>query len=210
MTPRMRVEKLTTKKSEIKEVLRLPAEQLYAAEIEALIKNEKDRIPKGWRMSPRSVMTYITGGKAGGVEVTPKYLGNRRLVEISIATLLTDRALLLIGEPGTAKSWLSEHLSAAVNGDSTRVVQGTAGTTEEQVKYSWNYAMLLAHGPSEDALVKSPIFRAMECGGIARFEEISRCVPEVQDALISILASRCMPWTVMSVLHVERSRWGLR
>ena len=183
---------MTTKKAEIKEVLRLPAEQLYAAEIEALIKNEKDRIPKGWRMSPRSVMTYITGGKAGGVEVTPKYLGNRRLVEISIATLLTDRALLLIGEPGTAKSWLSEHLSAAVNGDSTRVVQGTAGTTEEQVKYSWNYAMLLAHGPSEAALVKSPIFRAMECGGIARFEEISRCVPEVQDALISILSEKAI------------------
>ena len=49
-------------------------------------------------------------------------------MEIAISTLVTDRALLLIGEPGTAKSWLSEHLTAAINGDSTKVIQGTAGT----------------------------------------------------------------------------------
>ena len=117
---------------------RLPAEELYKKEIEALIKNEKDYVPKGWSMSPRSVLTYIVGGKAGRTVITPKYLGNQRIVEICIATLVTDRALLLIGEPGTAKSWLSEHLSAAINGDSTKVIQGTAGTTEEQIRYSWN------------------------------------------------------------------------
>ena len=128
-------------------VQRLPAEQLYQRELDALIAAEKDPIPTGWRMSPRSVLTYITGGtKVKGVEITPKYMGAQRLVEIAIATLVTDRALLLIGEPGTAKSWLSEHLSAAVNGDSTKVVQGTAGTTEEQIRYSWNYAMLIAKG----------------------------------------------------------------
>ncbi|MDD4048917.1 MAG: AAA family ATPase, partial [Clostridia bacterium] len=126
----------------------------------------------------------------GDIEIIPKYIGNRRLVEIAISTLVTDRALLLIGEPGTAKSWLSEHLAAAIHGDSTKVVQGTAGTTEEQIRYSWNYAMLLANGPSREALVKSPIYRAMECGGIARFEEISRCASEVQDALISILSEK--------------------
>lgn len=171
-------------------VLRLPAEKQYAREIEALIACERDRVPAGWRMSPRSVLTYIMGGKAGGVNITPKYIGNRRLVEIAISTLVTDRALLLIGEPGTAKSWLSEHLAAAIHGDSTKVVQGTAGTTEEQIRYSWNYAMLLANGPSKEALIKSPIYRAMECGGIARFEEISRCASEVQDALISILSEK--------------------
>jgi MoxR-like ATPase len=112
------------------------------------------------------------------------------LVEIAISTLVTDRALLLIGEPGTAKSWLSEHLAAAIHGDSTKAVQGTAGTTEEQIRYSWNYAMLLANGPSKEALVKSPVYRAMEGGGIARFEEISRCASEVQDALISILSEK--------------------
>ena len=173
------------------DVLRKSAELLFQKEIDALIADEKDPIPEGWKMSPKSVLTYITGGeKVGGVEITPKYIGNRRLVEIAIATLVTDRALLLIGEPGTAKSWLSEHLSAAINGDSTKVVQGTAGTTEEQIRYSWNYAMLIAKGPSMEALVKSPIYNAMETGSIARFEEISRCASEVQDALISILSEK--------------------
>ena len=172
-------------------VQRLPAEELYRRELEALMAAERDSVPTGWRMSPRSVLTYITGGETvGGVEITPKYVGNRRLVEIAIATLVTDRALLLIGEPGTAKSWLSEHLTAAVNGDSTKVVQGTAGTTEEQIRYSWNYAMLIAKGPSTEAMVKSPVYRAMETGTIARVEEISRCASEVQDALISILSEK--------------------
>lgn len=172
-------------------VQRLAAEELYQRELNALISAEQDAIPTGWRMSPRSVLTYITGNtKVKGVEITPKYMGNRRLVEIAIATLVTDRALLLIGEPGTAKSWLSEHLAAAVNGDSTKVVQGTAGTTEEQIRYSWNYAMLIARGPSPEAMVKSPVYRAMETGTIARVEEISRCASEVQDALISILSEK--------------------
>ncbi len=171
-------------------VQRLPAEQLFQHEINALIAAEKDPIPTGWKMSPKSVLTYICGGTVGGVEITPKYIGNRRLVEICIATLVTDRALLLIGEPGTAKSWLSEHLAAAINGDSTKVVQGTAGTTEEQIRYSWNYAMLIAKGPSPEAMVKSPVYHAMESGTIARVEEISRCASEVQDALISILSEK--------------------
>lgn len=141
-------------------------------------------------MSPKSVLTYIMGGKSGNVTITPKYMGDRKIVEICIATLVTDRALLLIGEPGTAKSWLSEHLTAAINGNSSRVIQGTAGTTEEQIRYSWNYAMLLAKGPSFESLVKSPVYNAMETGTIARIEEISRCASEVQDALISILSEK--------------------
>lgn len=170
--------------------LRPPAEVLFAAELEALIAEDKHDKPAGWKMSPRAVHTYICGGKAGKREITPKYIGHTRLVEIAIATLVTDRALLLIGEPGTAKSWLSEHLAAAINGDSTKVVQGTAGTTEEQVRYTWNYAMLIAQGPSHEALIKSPIFRAMESGALARFEEITRCASEVQDAMISLLSEK--------------------
>lgn len=171
-------------------VQRLPAEQLFQTEINALIAAETDPIPTGWKMSPRSVLKYITGGKASKTLITPKYIGSDRLVEIAIATLVTDRALLLIGEPGTAKSWLSEHLTAAINGDSTKVIQGTAGTTEEQIRYSWNYAMLIAQGPSPEAMLKSPVYRAMESGTIARLEEISRCASEVQDALISILSEK--------------------
>src|SRR5712672_4281731 len=153
--------------------LRQPAEILFAAELDALIKAEKHAVPAGWRMSPRSVLTYICGGKCGKLDITPKYIGHSRLVEIAISTLVTDRALLLLGEPGTAKSWLSEHLAAAINGDSTKVVQGTAGTTEEQIRYTWNYAMLLAEGPTERALVPSPVYRGMQEGTIVRFEEIT-------------------------------------
>ena len=172
------------------EELRPAAETLFAEELEALLEEDKHERPPGWKLSPRSVHTYICGGKAGKREISPKYIGHSRLVEIAIATLVTDRALLLIGEPGTAKSWLSEHLAAAINGDSSLVVQGTAGTTEEQVRYTWNYAMLIAQGPSPAALIKSPIFRAMENGQIARFEEITRCASEVQDAMISLLSEK--------------------
>ncbi|OCA85693.1 ATPase [Bacillus sp. FJAT-27225] len=174
------------------ELLRLPAEKLFQEELEILKKEEKGSIPEGWLLSPKSVYTFIAGGTAGKKEIAPKYIGNKRLIEMAIATLVTDRALLLIGEPGTAKSTLSELLAAGIHGDSGKIIQGTAGTTEEQIRYSWNYAMLLANGPSRQALVKSPVFRAMETGSIARFEEISRCSSEVQDALISILSEKSM------------------
>ncbi len=180
----------TTTTGAVTEMLRAPAEVLYAEELEQLIKTDTHPKPPNWRMSPRAVATYISGGKAGTMAISPKYIGHKRLVEIAVSTLVTDRALLLIGEPGTAKSWLSEHLAAAINGDSTKVVQGTAGTTEEQIRYTWNYAMLIARGPSREALIKSPVFRAMESGTIARFEEITRCAAEVQDALISLLSEK--------------------
>src|SRR5437867_11601410 len=120
--------------------LRLPAEILFAEELDALTKAEKHPVPAGWRMSPRSVLTYVCGGKCGKLDITPKYIGHQRLVEIAISTLVTDRALLLIGQPGTAKPWLCEHLAAATNGDSTNVLQGTAATTDEQIRYTTNYA----------------------------------------------------------------------
>jgi MoxR-like ATPase len=174
------------------EVLRQPAEILFAAELAALEKTDDGAKPEGWRLSPKAVERYILGGKAGGAEITPKYVGNARLVQIAIATLATDRALLLVGEPGTAKSWLSEHLTAAICGDSLMLVQGTAGTTEEQIRYSWNYALLLAEGPSPKALVPSPVYRAMAEGKIVRFEEVTRCPAEVQDALITILSEKVL------------------
>src|SRR5688572_27720309 len=110
----------------------------------------------------------------GSVSITPKFVGDRRLVQVAIATLASDRALMLAGEPGTAKSWLSEHLAAAISGTSQLIIQGTAGTTEEQVKYSWNYALLIAEGPSRRALVESPILRGMQQGQVVRLEELTR------------------------------------
>ncbi len=171
-------------------VLRQPAEWLYRRELEALAAADTATRPDGWQLSPQAVLTYIVGGQAKGVDISAKYIGDRRTVEIAIASLLADRGLLLIGEPGTAKSWLSEHLAAAISGDSTLVVQGTLGTTEEQIRYGWNYALLIANGPTPDALVKTPVYQAMERGAIARFEEISRCAGEVQDALISLLSEK--------------------
>jgi MoxR-like ATPase len=172
--------------------IRLPAEKKYAAEIEALIAADKGPRPPGWAMTPRAVETYVMGGDkpVGGVTITPKYIGDRALIQVAIATLASDRALMLAGEPGTAKSWLSEHISAAISGTSALIVQGTAGTSEEHIKYGWNYALLLAEGPSPKALVPSPILRAMKDGKLARFEEITRTSAEVQDALISLLSEK--------------------
>src|SRR6185436_701924 len=152
-------------------ILREHAEKQYAHELAALIKSDDRPRPPNWRLSPWAVTTYILGGKAGGMEITPKYIGKRRIIEIALAT---DRALLLLGVPGTAKTWVSEHLAAAISGDSTLLVQGTAGTAEEQIRYGWNYARLIAEGPSEQALVESPILRAMRDGKVARLEELTR------------------------------------
>jgi MoxR-like ATPase len=175
-------------------VLRQHAEQQYASELEALIALDKRQRPPRWKMSPWAVSTYLLGGQLeNGVTISPKYIGNPRVIEIAVATLATDRALLLLGVPGTAKSWVSEHLAAAISGDSTLVVQGTAGTSEETVRYGWNYAQLLSKGPSQDAIVPSPVMRAMRGGKIARIEELTRMPGEVQDSLISILSEKVLP-----------------
>lgn len=174
-------------------VLRRHAEDQFAKELEALKAADDRAKPPRWQLSPWAVATYVLGGKAGGVTITPKYIGKRRLVEVAIATLATDRALLLLGVPGTAKSWLSEHLAAAISGNSTQTVQGTAGTSEEQIRYGWNYAMLLAKGPSRDALVPGPILNAMASGTLARVEELTRIPADVQDSLITILSEKSLP-----------------
>lgn len=174
--------------------LRLSAESLYAEELAALAKEDTYARPPNWKLSPQAVVTYLIGGATvADVAITPKYLGNRRLMEIAVATLATDRALLLLGVPGTAKSWVSEHLAAAVSGDSHLIVQGTAGTAEEAIRYGWNYAKLLAEGPSESALVVSPVARAMREGKVARIEELTRIPSDTQDALITILSEKTLP-----------------
>ncbi|HIV72688.1 MAG TPA: AAA family ATPase [Candidatus Aquabacterium excrementipullorum] len=175
-------------------VMRQHAEQQYAEELAELKKQDTRQRPENWALSPWSVVRYLMGGKLdNGFEVSPKYIGNARLMEIAVATLATDRALLLYGVPGTAKSWVSEHLAAAVSGDSTLLIQGTAGTSEEQLRYGWNYAQLLAHGPSEAALVPSPMMQAMRQGRIARVEELTRIPADVQDTLITVLSEKTLP-----------------
>ncbi|MDI9868243.1 ATP-binding protein [Flectobacillus roseus] len=175
-------------------VLRQHAEEQFAHELEEISKQDKNTRPTSWNLSPQAVVQYLMGGKLpNGFEVSPKYIGNRRLMEIAVATLTTDRALLLYGLPGTAKSWVAEHLAAAISGNSTLLVQGTAGTSEEAIRYGWNYAKLLAEGPSENALVTTPMMQAMRKGKIARIEELTRITADVQDTLITILSEKMLP-----------------
>jgi MoxR-like ATPase len=175
-------------------VQRRHAEDEHSAELAALAESDDRPRPPGWRLSPFAVVMYLLGGVTGdGTPIVPKYVGPRRLMEIAVATLATDRALLLLGVPGTAKTWVSEHLSAAISGDSTLLVQGTAGTPEEAIRYGWNYARLLAEGPSRAALVASPVLRAMSEGRIARVEELTRVPSDVQDTLITILSEKTLP-----------------
>ena len=174
--------------------LRLSAESLFAGELAALKENDRAPKPRNWQLSPERVVLYLMGGKTeNGTAISAKYIGNRRLMEIAVATLATDRALLLYGVPGTAKSWVSEHLAAAISGDSGLIIQGTAGTSEESVRYGWNYAKLLAEGPSRGALVESPLMWAMQEGKTARIEELTRIPSDVQDTLITILSEKALP-----------------
>ncbi len=175
-------------------VLRQHAEEQFKEEIEAIKKQDSAHVPVNWKMSPQAVVTYLIGGKLkNGFEVSPKYIGDKRLMEIAVATLTTNRALLLYGIPGTGKSWVSEHITAAISGDSTLLIQGTAGTSEEAIRYGWNYAKLLAEGPTESALVTSPLMNAMKTGAIARIEELTRMPADVQDTLISVLSEKALP-----------------
>jgi MoxR-like ATPase len=175
-------------------ILRLSAEMAYAEELEALRKVDNSPKPTNWSLSPSAVVTYLLGGQlSNGTVIEPKYFGNKQVIEIAVATLATDRALLLIGVPGTAKTWVSEHLAAAISGDSSLLVQGTAGLDENLLRYGWNYARLLAEGPSEAALVPSPIMKAMQAGKIARVEELTRIPSDVQDTLITLLSEKVLP-----------------
>jgi MoxR-like ATPase len=176
------------------DLLRAHAEDEWAHELAALAAGDDRPRPPQWRLSPWAVATYLLGGTLpDGTEVTPKYLGRRRVIEVAVATLATDRALLLLGVPGTAKTWVSEHLAAAISGSSTLVVQGTAGTPEESLRYGWNYARLLAEGPTREALVPSPVMRAMQTGALVRIEELTRIPADVQDSLITILSEKHLP-----------------
>ncbi|WP_409309311.1 ATP-binding protein [Pectobacterium sp. B1J-3] len=182
-------------------VLRQPAETRFADELARLTKaDENNPKPQGWLRSPRAVRQFVLGDEA--LAISAKFFGDNALVDRAIVTLLGKQGLMLVGEPGTAKSMLSELFAAAISGDSGLTIQGTAGTTEDHIKYSWNYALLLAEGPTERALVGSPLYQGMMQGKIVRFEEITRCPPEIQDVLVSLMSEKQMMIPEMS----ERGR----
>ncbi|MBR3834300.1 MAG: AAA family ATPase [Lachnospiraceae bacterium] len=179
-------------------MIKPPVEVAYKEELEALRATDTAKRPLNWRMSPQAVRTFILGSnqpviyQGKEIKIDKKYFGNDALVERCIVTLAGNRGLMLVGEPGTAKTMLSELLSAAISGVSTNTIQGTAGTTEDMIKYSWNYALLLDKGPVREALVPSPLYVGMEQGIITRFEEITRTPAEIQDSLISVLSDKVL------------------
>lgn len=182
----------------MQESIKPPVEVKYKEELDALKSNDTGRCPENWRLSPKAVRAFILGSaqpmeyNGKSVRVEKKYYGNDALVERCIVTLAGNRGLMLVGEPGTAKTMLSELLSAAISGVSTNTIQGTAGTTEDMIKYSWNYALLLAKGPSREALVPAPLYIGMEKGILTRFEEITRTPAEIQDSLISVMSDKIL------------------
>jgi MoxR-like ATPase len=185
----------------MQETIKPPVEVRYQEELEALKKADEEqgnKKPDNWQMSPKAVRTFILGSekpikyKRKNYQIKKKYFGNDALVERCIVTLAGNRGLMLVGEPGTAKTMLSELLSAAISGNSKNTIQGTAGTTEDMIKYSWNYALLLAKGPSREALVPAPLYIGMEKGILTRFEEITRTPAEIQDSLISVLSDKVL------------------
>lgn len=188
-TPSPRKRSDVSKKSP--ELQRPAAEVVYAEELSQLEdSDDKNARPQGWRLSPAAVLDFVIGNPKKGIAT--KFVGERRFIERCIVALATNRGLMLIGEPGTAKSYLSELLCAAISGDSTLTIQGSASTTDDNIKYSWNYALLLAEGPSEKSLVPAPLYRGMSEGKLVRFEEITRCPLEVQDTLLSVLSDRVL------------------
>ncbi|GAB1824632.1 ATP-binding protein [Herbidospora sp. RD11066] len=172
------------------QVQRPPAEVRYADELDRLRNTDDGPRPPGWALSLRAARRFVIGDENLGV--SRKFVGDPSLIDRALVTLATNRGLMLVGEPGTAKSLLSELLAAAVSGTSTLTIQGGAATTEDQIKYSWNYALLVAEGPSARSLVAAPLLRGMAEGKVVRFEEITRCPLEVQDCLLSPLSDRAL------------------
>jgi MoxR-like ATPase len=216
---------MTTTSHEPAPIQAPPPETVYATELAFLAAHDRGPRPPGWRLTPRAVVAFVCGSRGEALAlpadaatdgalprslvISEKLVGERSLVERSVVTLAGERGLLLVGEPGTAKSMLSELLAAAISGTSGLVVQGTAGTTEEQLRYGWNYALLLAKGPVPEALVPSPVLAAMRRGALVRVEEVTRCLPEVQDALVSILSDRRLSVPELGALEPARAGFNV-
>lgn len=175
---------------EVADLQRPPAEILYADELRSLAADDNDPRPPGWALSLRAARAFVLGDPSRGT--VPKVVLPTASVERMLVTLATGRGLMLVGEPGTAKSLLSELLATAVSGTSTLTIQGGASLTEDRITYSWNYALLINEGPSLRALVPAPLHTGMAQGRIVRFEELTRAPVEVQDSLLGVLSDRVL------------------
>ena len=182
----------TTKnsKKKLEQLQRPPAEILYADQLAKLSASDSDVKPPGWMLSMKAARSFILGD--AGLGIPAKIVAPVASIERMLVSLATGRGLMLVGEPGTAKSLLSELLACAISGTSTLTIQGGASITEDQIKYGWNYALLINEGPSPRALVPAPLYQGMQLGKVVRFEEITRAPLEVQDCLLGMLSDRVM------------------
>lgn len=171
-----------------KHIQRLPAEHYYAEELQMLRDADPYPRPPGWLLSPKGVEAFVLGDEAMGS--TPKFVAPSEIVTRIVISLATQRGAMLVGEPGTAKSWLSELVCAAICDDSTLIIQGGAIETVQQLLYTWNGSILERKGPCIEALIPGPIYRGMQSGTLVRYEEIARSSPALQDALLSIMSER--------------------
>ncbi|MBD2858240.1 AAA family ATPase [Spongiibacter sp. KMU-158] len=171
-----------------KTIQRPSAEVLFQEELAKLKAQDKTAAPPGWQLSPLMVEKFVLGCPELNIE--RKLVAPQELVTRIIIAMATNQGVMLIGEPGTAKSWLSELLSTAISGDSSLTVQGGAISHYQQLLYDWNPVLSQTLGPCRESLIPGPVFRAMESGQLLRFEELSRCPQIVQDALLSILSER--------------------
>ncbi len=143
--------------------------------------------------------TFVLGDETAGIR--RKFYGDDALIDRCIVTLMSNRGLLLVGEPGTAKSMLSELLAAAVSGDSTCTVQGTVGHHRGPDQLLVELRPAARRGPDRSGRwCAGPMYAAMEQGRLCRFEEITRFQPEIQDVLIGLLSDK--------VLHVPELTAG--
>ncbi|WP_374704469.1 ATP-binding protein [Iodobacter fluviatilis] len=182
-----------------KNLQRPPAEMTYADELARLRDSDSSPRPPGWQMSLNAARKFILGDAK--LKISAKMVAPVAAIERMLVTLATGRGLMLVGEPGTAKSMLSELLAAAISGNSGLTIQGGASISEDQIKYSWNYALLINEGPSPKALVPAPLYQGMQLGQIVRFEEITRAPLEVQDCLLGMLSDRVMAIPELSGEH---------
>ena len=120
----------------IRTQIKQTSEQKYQAEFSRLKEQDQHRKPAGWQLSAYAVRSFILGDDK--LDIQKKFYGDDALVDRALVTLMGNQGLMLVGEPGTAKSMLSELFSAAISGNSQLTIQGTAGTTEDHIKYSWN------------------------------------------------------------------------
>ena len=192
--------------TESETVLRQSAETVHADQLAALAADDDGPRPAGWSLTPQAVRRFIIGDDK--LDIKAKFVGDDALVDRCIVSLMGRQGLMLVGEPGTAKSLLSELLAAAISNRSTAVIQGSAGIIEDHLRYGWNYAMLLAEGPTAPAMVPSPVLTAMREGHLVRIEEITRCAPEVQDVLISLMSEKTMTVPELGMDYELRAKPG--